>query len=49
MAISDEWNIDALNKRIYTTSGPSTWTVNDLYSWLMDEFDSQQYMDDPIL
>jgi len=48
MAISDEWNIDALNKRIYTTSGPSTFTVNDLYSWLMDEFDSQQYMDDPI-
>ena len=48
MAVGDEWNIDPLNKRIYTDSGPSTFTVNDLYSWLMDEFDNQQYMDDPI-
>jgi len=48
MAVGDEWNIDALNKRIYTESGPSTFTVNQLYSWLMDEFDNQQYMDDPI-
>jgi len=47
MAVGDEWTIDALNKRIYS-SGPSTFTVNELYSWLMDQFDNQEYMDDPI-
>ena len=48
MAIGDDWSIDYVNKRIYHSSGTSVYTVNQLYSWLMDTFDEQGAMDDDI-
>ena len=48
MAIGDDWTIDYVNKRIYHSSGTTVYTVNQLYSWLMDTFDEQGTMDDDI-
>lgn len=47
MAIGDDWTIDTINKRIYHSAGATVYEVNELYSWLMDTFDEQAYMDDP--
>lgn len=54
MAIQDDWVIDYINKRIWNKyawgqGGSNTvYTVNQLYSWLMDVFDEQGAMDDEI-
>ena len=39
MGIGDEFSIDYANRRIYHSSGATVYTVNALYSWLMDTFD----------
>lgn len=49
MAISDDFTIDYVNKRIYhSTTATTVWTVNALYSYLQDTFDEISQMDDPI-
>lgn len=48
MPIYDDFTIDYVNKRIYHSSGSAYYTVNQLYSWLMDVFDEPEQMDDPI-
>jgi hypothetical protein len=48
MAIADDFTIDYVNKRIYHSSGTNIYTVNQLYSYLMDTFDELAQMDDPI-
>ena len=54
MAIQDDFTIDYVDKRItYTTAfaddrPPSIYTVNELYSFLQDEFDEPAQMDDEI-
>lgn len=47
MPIGDDWTIDTVLKRIYHSAGTTVYSVNELYSWLMDTFDEQAYMDDP--
>jgi len=49
MAIGDDWGIDFINKRIYHKgSGTTVYTVNELYSWLQDQFDELTAMDDEV-
>lgn len=52
MAIGQNWTIDYDAKTItHHTGGPEpaeVWTVNALYSWLMDEFDELVQMDDDV-
>lgn len=54
MAIQDDFTIDYVNRRITFTTAfvddrpPSIYTVNELYSYLQDEFDEPAQMDDPI-
>jgi hypothetical protein len=48
MAIADDWSIDTVNRIIKYIGTGATYTVNELYSWLMDTFDNPEYMDDPI-
>jgi len=48
MAIGDDFTIDYVNKRVYHSAGTTVYTVNELYSWLMDQFDEQGAMDDQI-
>lgn len=46
--ISDDFTIDYVNKRVYHSSGTTIYTVNELYSYLMDTFDELAQMDDTI-
>jgi len=48
MAIADDWTIDYVNKIIKHTSGTTVYEVNELYSWLMDEFDEVTALDDEV-
>lgn len=48
MAISNNFTIDYVNKRITHSSGSTWYTVNELYSYLQDTFDDLDQMDDPI-
>lgn len=48
MAIGDDFTIDYVNRRIYHSSGTTVYTVNELYSWLMDVFDELDQMDDTV-
>ena len=48
MTISTEFLIDYVNKRIYHDNGTTVYSVNALYSLLMDTFDEQGAMDDEI-
>ncbi len=48
MAIGDDFTIDYVNQRIYHSSGTTVYTVNELYSYLMDTFDELTQMDDTI-
>lgn len=48
MPIGDDFAIDYATKRIYHVTGTTVYTVNALYSWLMDTFDEQGAMDDEI-
>ncbi|MEK7633912.1 MAG: hypothetical protein AAB437_03650 [Patescibacteria group bacterium] len=46
--ISDDFTIDYVNKRVYHFNGTTIYTVNELYSYLMDTFDELAQMDDTI-
>jgi hypothetical protein len=46
--IQDDWTIDYSLKTITHTAGTTVYTVNQLYSWLMDVFDDAAQMDDPV-
>ena len=54
MAIQDDFTIDYVDRKItYTTAfvddrPPNIFTVNELYSFLQDEFDEPAQMDDPV-
>ena len=52
MAIADDVLIDYTNKRIYGEStflaGSTFYTVNELYTYVMDTFDETAQMDDPV-
>lgn len=48
MAIGDDFTIDYVNKRIYHSSGTTIYSVNALYSYLMDTFDELAQMDDTV-
>lgn len=48
MAISDDFTIDYTNRMIYHSSGTTIYTVNEFYSWLMDELDESGTIDDTI-
>jgi hypothetical protein len=48
MAIGSDFTLDYVNKKISHTSGTTRYTVNELYSWLMDVFDDPTQMDDTI-
>ena len=50
MAIASDILVDYTNKRIYPATLATTpqYTVNALYSYLMDLFDDQAQMDDPV-
>lgn len=48
MPISSDFTIDYVNQRIYHSSGTTIYTVNALYSYLMDTFDELTQMDDTI-
>lgn len=50
MAIADDWTIDYTAKTITHSSGSTIYTVRELYTYLMDEFDElTQGDDDPPL
>lgn len=48
MAIADDFSIDYVNKRIYHSAGTAVYTVNQLYTYLMDTFDEVTQMDDEV-
>ncbi len=48
MPISSDFTIDYVNKRVYHSSGTTIYTVNALYSYIMDTFDELVQMDDTI-
>ncbi len=48
MPISSDFTIDYVNQRVYHSSGTTIYTVNALYSYLMDTFDELTQMDDTI-
>jgi hypothetical protein len=48
MAIADDFTIDYVNRRVYHSSGTSVYTVNQLYSYLMDTFEEPEQMDDTV-
>lgn len=46
MAIQDDWTIDYVNKRLTHTSGLTVYSVNALYTYIMDDIDEIVQMDD---
>ena len=46
--IQDDFTLDYTAKTISHTSGATRYTVNELYSWLMDLFDDAGQMDDQV-
>ncbi|MGL4557930.1 MAG: hypothetical protein ACRCV5_10525 [Afipia sp.] len=48
MAIQDDFTLNYTAKTISHTSGSTRYTVNALYSWLMDLFDDSGQMDDTV-
>ena len=47
-AIAADWTIDVTYKTIKHTSGTTVYTVNHLYSYLLDYFDELGYLDDQV-
>lgn len=47
-AIAADWTIDTTYETIKHTSGTTVYTVNHLYSYLLDYFDELGYLDDQI-
>lgn len=48
MAIQDDFSLNYSTKKISHVSGTTRYTVNALYSWLMDLFDDAGQMDDQV-
>jgi len=48
MAISDDFSLNYTTKKISHSTGTIRYTVNALYSWLMDLFDDAGQMDDTV-
>lgn len=48
MAIQDDFTIDYVNKRTYHSSGSTVYTVNALYTYIMNTFDELEQMDDTV-
>ena len=48
MAISSDFSLNYSTKKISHASGSTRYTVNALYSWLMDLFDDANQMDDTV-
>ena len=48
MAIASDFTIDYVSKRVTHTSNTVVYTVNALYSYLMDTFDEPEQMDDTV-
>ena len=48
MAIGSDFSINYTTKRVYHSSGTTLYTVNEFYSWLMDQFDELSQMDDDV-
>jgi hypothetical protein len=48
MAVSDDFTLNYSTKKISHASGSTRYTVNALYSWLMDLFDDAGQMDDTV-
>ena len=48
MAVADDFTIDYVNKKVTHTSGTTVYTVNALYTYLMDTLDELAQMDDTI-
>ena len=48
MAIADDFTLNYTAKTITHTAGTTIYTVNALYSWLMDVFDDAAQMDDDV-
>ena len=48
MAIADDFTVDYSAKTISHSAGTTIYTVNALYSWLMDLFDELAQMDDAV-
>lgn len=48
MPISSDFSIDYANKRVYYVGGGTTYSVNQLYTHLMDTFDELVQLDDPV-
>ncbi|RLB64979.1 MAG: hypothetical protein DRH04_10955, partial [Deltaproteobacteria bacterium] len=48
MAISDDFQVDTINRIIKYVGSGTRYSVNALYSYLMDLFDNPEYMDDPV-
>jgi len=48
MVIADDFTIDYSNKTIKHTSGSTTYSVNALYTYLQDDFDELNQLDDTI-
>lgn len=50
MAIGDDFDYDVVNQIIKrkTGAGSTVYTVNELYSWLMDEFDELTLLDETV-
>lgn len=46
--IGDDFSIDYVNKRVYHSSGTTTYSVNALYSYLQDTFDELNQLDDTV-
>jgi len=48
MSISDDFTIDYTNKRVYHSSGTTTYSTNALYSYIQDTFDELNQLDDTV-
>ena len=46
--ISDDFSLNYSTKKISHASGSTRYTVNALYSWMMDLFDDASQMDDTV-
>lgn len=48
MAIQDDWTLNYSTKKISHTAGSTRYSVNAMYSWLMDLVDDAAQMDDTV-
>lgn len=48
MSLSNVWAYDVVNGRLYRVSGTAVDSVRDLYRWIQDLMDNQDYMDNVV-